>query len=76
MHVQVDILARPRDGTLTIVEVKMQTPYDHAALSRTQWRRLMNVSRFLGEFEPVQMRVAFVQNQTVRLLPCDALTAF
>lgn len=76
MHVQVDLLARGPDGVLTVVEVKMQTPFGHAAVAWSQQRRLLRVGQFLAEFEPVQMRVAFVQKQTVSLLPADALTGF
>lgn len=76
MHVQIDLLARDSDGVLSIIEVKKQTPFGSARVSPRQARRLLRVGQFLGEFEPVQMRVAFVQDQTVSLLPVDALTGF
>ncbi len=75
-HIQVDLLVRSPDGVLTIVEVKMQNAFGVAHVTPAQGRRLARVAQFLAEFEPVQMRVAFVEKQRVSLLPVDGLTGF
>lgn len=62
---QVDIVARMPCGVLTLVEVKSQMPWNPGR----QLFRLNNVCTFLAEFEPVELRLAFVQDRRVTLLP-------
>lgn len=74
LRVQVDILARAPDGTLTLVEVKTRSALAH--VSRGQLARLRRVARFLAQFEPIEMRLALVDARGVQLLPLEELTAF
>jgi Holliday junction resolvase-like predicted endonuclease len=74
MHVQIDILARsPRDGLLTVVEVKMRTGSE-GSLQYKQHIRLRRVCEFLSQFEPVQLMIAHVRGWDVSLVPLDRLT--
>ena len=75
-HVQVDILARTPDGLLTIIEVKLQSRRNLARLPRAQLERLLRVADGLACLEPVELKLALVEGNKVRLLPVDALTDF
>ena len=74
--VQIDLIGRAPSGTLTLVEVKMQTASECAHLSRAQLGRLARAAACLAELEPVQLAAAFVEGDKIRLLPVDALTPF
>jgi len=62
---QVDIVARAPDGVLTLIEVKSRLPWNPGR----QFFRLNKVCTFLAEFEPVEMRLAFVHAQGITILP-------
>ncbi len=73
-HIQVDLLMRQPSGLLTLIEVKTQTPSGVAHLNQKQFKRLMRVASFLAEFEPVEMRMAYVYEREIEILPVDGLT--
>lgn len=73
---QIDILARAPSGTLTLVEVKMQTALGLAHLPREQRLRLARAASVLAQFEPVQLALALLEPGRLTLLPVDALTDF
>jgi Holliday junction resolvase-like predicted endonuclease len=76
-HVQIDIVARSSEGLLTVIEVKTGSPSGgFAHVSRRQMSRLARVAALLAESEPVEIRLAFVEGDKVRLLPADGLTDF
>ena len=70
--VQVDLLMRTPDGLLTLIEVK--TGGEAARLAWSQRRRLLRVTTFLAQFEPVELQLALVSRGNLRLVPVDALT--
>lgn len=70
--VQVDLLMRDPSGLLTVIEVK--TGSEIARLAKNQRLRLLRVTTFLGQFEPVELQLVFVSRANLRLVPVDALT--
>lgn len=73
LGVQIDLLMRAPEGTLTILEVKSGSAL--ARLAPAQKRRLIRISNFLAQWEPVDLQLAFVSRLNLRLLPVDpALT--
>lgn len=75
MRVQVDLLMRDPKGALVLIEVKTDGFSEMGHLTRGQARRLMRVCAFLAQWEPIELRLALVSGQALRLLPVDALTA-
>jgi Holliday junction resolvase-like predicted endonuclease len=75
-NVQVDLVARSPEGVLTVVEVKTQSAWQVARLSRQQALRLFRVAQVLAQEEPTQVCVAFVENGEIELVEVDALTDF
>lgn len=70
-----DLLARSPAGVVTIIEVKTaRADHDLAHLPSRQARRLMRVAAYLAQRGPVQMLVAFAEEDRVRLVPVDGLT--
>jgi Holliday junction resolvase-like predicted endonuclease len=72
-HVQLDIVARSPAGTLTIVEVKMQSGWGMAHVPARQAERLLRAAAYLAQAEPVQILIAFTSASEIRLLPFDSL---
>jgi Holliday junction resolvase-like predicted endonuclease len=68
---QVDLIARSPNGVLTLIEVKSQSSTARAHLPHNQQRRLFNVAKLLAGYEPVELLLAFVQENHVEILPVD-----